>query len=53
MIEFPLLYRPEVVGWGYTDSGLEKSNFNDGGSSASQFQQSLDVPVLSAAEVKP
>ena len=48
-------YRPEVIGWGYTDGDpntqVGSSFFEKGGASATQYQQSLAVPVLSAEEV--
>jgi hypothetical protein len=48
--------RPEVVGWGFTESDLftrwSSSNISRGGASAADRQQVLAVPVLSNNQVK-
>lgn len=47
---------PEVVGWGFTegdpDKQFESSNFAKGGSSASEKQQVLAIPVLKSSACK-
>jgi len=48
--------RPHVVGWGFTDGNpytqQDSSNFKTGGTSASQLQQELAVPVLTPQECR-